>query len=373
MNSSSKIISEKNKIQAKAVELSKTKDVLLLNWATGCGKSLAAIKIIEEHKNTIKKWNIVVFETAHINNWLQDFKDHGKEYLLKELDISIFCYASMKNKIEDCNKGWVFDEGHHLTETKRKYLYDNGKPLKIVTLSATMPIDKEYLYKVISINLNSTLHKYSISTKTAIDKGILPTPKIITVFTKLDKNTQKEYSKLTSKVNFLKNKYLDTREESLKFAWLNMASKRKSLLASYKNRAAKKVIAKVLENSRYIVFTHKKSDVKEIGGDYEIISSDNNKKINGEKINLFNNGDIDSLYAVKMLREGMNLKNIEKGLICQLDNSKLSFTQMLGRVFRSDYPTLYVLVVENTQDHVYYKNVSFNEKEFIEEKRIEDI
>jgi superfamily II DNA or RNA helicase len=53
----------------------------------------------------------------------------------------------------------------------------------------------------------------------------------------------------------------------------------------------------------------------------------------------------------------MNLTNIQLGLIIQLDNKKLSFIQMLGRVFRSDFPECYVIVVKDTQDEVYLDTV----------------
>ena len=54
-----------------------------------------------------------------------------------------------------------------------------------------------------------------------------------------------------------------------------------------------------------------------------------------------------------MLKEGMNLNNIEVGIICQLDNSLRYFSQTHGRILRSELPEQYVLYVKNTQDEVY--------------------
>ena len=54
-----------------------------------------------------------------------------------------------------------------------------------------------------------------------------------------------------------------------------------------------------------------------------------------------------------MLKEGMNLKNIEVGINVQLDNVERYFAQSHGRVLRSSFPEHYILFVENTQDETY--------------------
>jgi superfamily II DNA or RNA helicase len=63
----------KNKIQDYAVYLSTKFKHVVLQWATGCGKSLAAIKIIDEdiRSSTEKtgswnRWYIVVAERQHM-------------------------------------------------------------------------------------------------------------------------------------------------------------------------------------------------------------------------------------------------------------------------------------------------------------------
>ena len=57
-----------------------------------------------------------------------------------------------------------------------------------------------------------------------------------------------------------------------------------------------------------------------------------------------------------MLRESVNLTNIELGLIIQLDSTMISFYQMLGRTLRHDYPKLIMIVLRNTQDEVWFKS-----------------
>jgi superfamily II DNA or RNA helicase len=57
-----------------------------------------------------------------------------------------------------------------------------------------------------------------------------------------------------------------------------------------------------------------------------------------------------------MLREGINLSNIEKGIIVQLDSTVGSFFQMFGRCLRHEFPEMHLIVVKDTQDEVYFDN-----------------
>ena len=81
-------------------------------------------------------------------------------------------------------------------------------------------------------------------------------------------------------------------------------------------------------------------------------------------IDCFNNEECTELFAVKMLREGVNLTNIERGIITQLDSGIGSFFQMLGRCLRHEFPEMHLLVVQNTQDEVYFRKSmeNFNKK-----------
>ena len=65
-----------------------------------------------------------------------------------------------------------------------------------------------------------------------------------------------------------------------------------------------------------------------------------------------------------MLREGVNLTNIERGIITQLDSTIGSFFQMLGRCLRHEFPEMHLLVVQDTQDVKYFDNSmeKFNQK-----------
>ena len=57
-----------------------------------------------------------------------------------------------------------------------------------------------------------------------------------------------------------------------------------------------------------------------------------------------------------MLREGVNLTEVHKGIVVQLDSTIGSFYQMLGRCLRHEFPEIHLIIVEDTQDEVYFSS-----------------
>lgn len=288
-----------------------------------------------------------------------------------------FLYASL-HKYSD--KGYVdfiiLDEVHNITQKRLEHLKKIvGPHTRVIMLSATYPEDKRWLLK-------SLLYKYGeyhISLSQAIELGILPHPRVIVHYYQLDneiKNRtvelrenykQKSYHNLTeqSAYNLISqeiDRYGKTYEKDASKLWaynlwVNTGNKRKLLMSEFKTQKAIDLVKSEMKDKRHIIFSGTKEQAMVLSDNY--VHSGNKKKYNIELKNKFNNLEIDSLSLVKMFREGMNLKVIQKGMIVQLDNVKLSFIQMLGRVFRSDIPEMHILVLKDTQDENYLKNVLY--------------
>lgn len=334
---------EKNKIQQKAVELSESFPALLLGFATGSGKSLAAIKIIERNIN--EDWYILCKERNHIANWLREFITHNKEHLLNK--VKIFCYDSL-HKYEGTKANLVLDEGHAITPL-RLDLIKKIETNKVIILSATVEDEKKDLLKQIT----GSLKEFNISISEAIQRGLLPPPKVFIVDIELNAEQRIQYNKLCNTINYFKGEYFRTQDKGLEYKWLNTALKRKNFLAECKTEKAKEILND-LEYKRLVCFTGSIKQCEELGGKLVIHSRSKNNELT---ISRFNSGKEDKIFAVNMLREAMNLNNIQAGVIVQLDNKKLSFIQMLGRIFRADLPECYVLIVKDTQDEVYLETV----------------
>lgn len=353
----------KGQIQSKAVFLSTVYPILILEHATGVGKSLSAIRIIENHKG---KWTIMVAETSHINNWINEFKKHGKEYLLD--DITFSCYASWHKHLKEEN--YILDECHNAlnSEIRLAYLREVSKNCKkIVALTATL--SQKLKGNFTSIFPNAFFYKIPLDL--AIDNKILPEPKIYLIGVELSNGDKvipfkksKSYSILCSEqewynrqeelIEYRKNVFFRDRAEWSKLRWLEAGSERKRFLANVKTKYAAKLLDK-FKDKKLICFTHTIKQSEELSKGYSIHSKVA-KELREGMIKDFNEGKITKLFTTKMLREGMNLEGIEVGIIVQLDNNTKSFYQTIGRVLRSQFPEYYIIYVKDTQDEVYVRN-----------------
>lgn len=334
---------EKDKIQDNAVKLSESYPSLLFSWSTGTGKSLAAIKIIE--RNSEEDWYILCKETNHIGNWMKEFIEHNKEHLLHK--VKIFCYDSL-HKYIGTKANLVLDEGHAITPLRLAAI-KQIQTKKVIILSATVEEDKRQLLEQIT----GSLKEYKISISDSINKGLLPVPKVFIVDVILSDQQKKEYIKINNRFEYFRTEHFRLQTQQSEFLFLNAGLKRKQFLAKCKTEKAKEVL-KYLNDKRLVCFTGSIQQCIDLGGKYVVHSKNKDR---AHIIRRFNNRNIDKLFAVNMLREAMNLTDIEAGMIVQLDNKKLSFVQMLGRVFRAELPECYVLVVKDTQDEVYLQTV----------------
>lgn len=380
MNSKTNIL--KSNIQDTGVILAKNNPFYIAEFATGVGKTLLFIKLLEEMGG---KWNIVLAETNHKNNWIDEFIKHDKVGLLK--NVEFFCYASLHKHLNDEN--YCFDEVHTLLNTPRRlnFLRDlvDMNLKRFVGLSAT-------LSRTQKSNLNDILpnvfyHKVPISY--AIEKEILPEPKVyligidlkatkqihpfnVTKNKTLYYNSVDWYNAQSNRIDYYKQLYFNSRNEWEKTRWLREGNNRKKFLAELKTPFAAQLLTK-LQDKRLICFTYSISQ-SEILSKGNSIHSKISSELREDMIKDFNEGKIDKLFTTKMLREGMNLNNIEVGVMVQLDNNIRSMSQSLGRVLRSSYPEYYILYVKNTQDEVYLNTVleEFN-KEYVYTLNINDL
>lgn len=369
-----KAIQEKNKIQEIAVKGSKGFKNLLLTWATGCGKSLASLKIIkEDYKLNPKiKGYLICKETTHLQNWREEIKEHKMDFITKSTEM--FLYASLhKYKNKSFVDYVILDECHGINERRLNYLKNIiGPKTRIIFLSATVSEGKKHQWGYYF----GKIGEFNITIDEAIKKEILPHPSIFVHYFKLDNNlltnsiTLKEYGKeftinnltqqkaydiITEKMVKYRNIYEEERHIWAKNMWVNLGSRRKKLLAEFKTQHAKNIVKEFMFNKRRLLFTGSKKQAELLSNHF--VHSGNSTKHNNNLKKLFNSGKINDLSAVNMFRESVNLFNIEKGLIVQLDNVKLSFIQMLGRVFRSDIPEMHLIIFKNTQDEKYLKTV----------------
>lgn len=332
---------------------------ILLEWATGTGKTKASIDACNSlNINTIL---IVVAEKIHIENWETEI---NKWKFNNNITYKIICYASLHKELHNNYDIIIYDEAHHLASNLRKSYFKSIKSKYKILLSAT--INKELI-----LDLQTLLKENIITIKYSIDEAFkdktLPEPTIYikelilddtnkTIVKGRKRYTPKEYyNSLTNKIEELKRKYIKTLKPIIKIALLRAGNARKHFLATQKTIEAYKLIKSLKQNNtRFICFCNSIEQQQLLSKDLGIVNS--KAFANNKTIESFNNHEINQLFAVNMLVEGQNLVDIEAGVIIQLDKNSRTFIQKLGRTLRSKNPIQYILYFKDTSDEVFLNN-----------------
>lgn len=379
-------------------EITKTK-AIAITAGTGSGKTKISLEVTNflYNKDNSKKFNtlILVAERSHINNWEVEIN----KWNLNIGNYKIVCYASMHKVIDDTYDMVIFDEAHHLASERRKELLSYIKTSYQIFLSATL---KYTFISDLSVIIGGKINVLKLSIDEAIKANILPEPKIFLIPLILDNTTfseviveewgksnlrvkyecnyadrfkffkrkksipnctltihctqKQKYDFLTEKFEYFKGLYMRTRNQVFKNKWLQYGSKRKKYLGEIKTSIVKSLLEKV-KNKRFICFCSSIDQANQLGNANVIHSEIKNPQ---EVLNKFNRKEISNLFAVGMLQEGVNLTDIQVGIIIQLDGEERVFIQKFGRVLRSDSPVQYIFYVKNTRDEDYLKNALEN-------------
>ena len=395
----------KQKLQEREFLALKDEPRVILKWATGCGKSKMTIDLINHAtKDRLQKSGLhhicervlfVVAERAHIQNWEDEFN----KWKLDRANIStdICCYASLKKYKDFSYDIVVFDEGHHCFTEKRMAAIEELKDNMtyggyVYMLSATLSSGKEDL-------ITGVFGKFKTSTvtlKDAIKGDILPDPKVYVVEMQLDnirkheeikigndpkapvvkwedrnkyiyKNTPciiqcTEFQKnmfLSQSIEYWNNRYHISHSEFQRVKAANYGSQRKRFLGEAKTKFVYNLIKNLPPQRRYVCFCASVNQAEMLSGS-STISSKKSDKYNQGVIDDFNAKRINSINAVGMITEGMNLTDIQLGIIVQLDGKERLFLQKTGRVMRSDSPKIVIFYYKGTQDENYLKGALEN-------------
>lgn len=365
---------------------------IAIQAATGVGKSKLALDLC---RNMIEPGEqppsilLVVAEIAHIQNWKDEIEKWSYDG-----PVFICCYASLKKYR---NTEWdvvIFDEAHHLGSELRLDIFSTITATYMIFLSATL---KQSLIDILEMHCGP-IKTIKMGLQDAFDASILPEPKINLIPLTLNNTTynqtiveewgrankrmaitcmyadrwkykrnklvypnvtltilctqQQKYDYITEQFNYYKKRYMSCRNEAIKNKWLQWGSRRKVFLGVEKTLVAADLLNKIADK-RFICFCTNIAQANVLGGENCVHSQ---KKDSLQVIQKFNNGEIDSLFAVGMLQEGMNLNNIEAGVIIQLDGEERAFIQKFGRTLRADSPEQYIIYFKGTRDEEYLNN-----------------
>lgn len=367
----------------------------LFEYATGVGKSKQAIDCLKAFGTDKLPVILVYWEVAHKQNWLDEFEKWDDSGMIDK--ITLVTYASLMKHLgnQDAESKYlmIFDEAHHMLMPTiwpdvDKYIH------RAVLLTATMPPKR---YSKILTRYRPLRIKYDIAK--AINDSVLPEPKIWIVNSNLDNYTRSEiieitkgpkqklenmetvvcnygqhfaylkgvkviklavkatpFEKLThlqQQVDYNEQIYYAQKQKWALVKWQRAGGARKQFIGDSKDYEIKSLVNK-MSGKRGIVFCSSVAQADRIGGKAAVHSKIKTKERN-ERIEQFQEREIDTLYVNKMLVEGMNLVGIDYVIIAQLDKESLTMIQKMGRGMRSDFPEIFIIVLPNSADAVYLK------------------
>ncbi len=345
-------------LQNKAVSSLKKYKRLMCQWATGVGKSNVALKFLREHPNI--KCLIVVPEHNNIENWKHEFRKFNVQYD----NVKIICYASLHKYAHTSWGLLVFDEVPHLNSEKRKQICSTIKSEYILAFGAVLNNEVIYLLE----SLYGKFEKSYISIEKAIKSYILPTPRINICHISLDNlvenftwhgrvlSAKEMYNVINDAVLDAVSIYNNKPSFQNKRKMLRLGMKRKRFLGSIKENIVKTICNKLnKDGKRFLCFCSSVEQAHRIGNDNAFTSKTDKSKHVLEK---FNCKEINSIYAVGKLIEGQNLVDIEDGIITQLGSTPRITIQSIGRIMRSENPTIWIPVFDNTKDDTFIQTVT---------------
>lgn len=356
-------------------------DFLLLELATGMGKSKQAIDIINylvetKYQGKHTSMLLLVAKTVHKQTWKDEFKKWGG---INVDELTIECYESLKKHEYESFDFVVMDECHHLHSDKRLDLFSTLTYGHVIGLSATIPkklkqyFQYEYAAEVVTCSIVD-----------AIEDEVLPEPQIILYPLQLDNvrptesielnpkakgktyygnyNELWKYRKMkvhaiisctprqrvneyNSQILYEKNRYIRTRQDFLKNKWLFDCGERIKYLANLKNNIVLSILQR-LEKERTITFC-KTIEQANILGKYSIHSKNKDSDI---IYNSFNAKKINHIVSVNVLNEGANLIDCKYAVFANYSSSEICSAQRTGRSLRHKSPVIILPYYEATRE-----------------------
>lgn len=394
------IMNNEIKTQLQQREFSSLKDQrrVILKWATGCGKSKMAITLANHVRVAHRAGKpcsilFVVGERAHFVNWYEEILKWATQWTFDDnLKWRMICYHSL-HKVENRHYDVIiFDEAHHMFTNKRLGHIQTLSGDYVYLLSATLSSSKVTTIEEIFGKFTTS----TISLKDAIQQDILPDPKVYVVAMELDDTrvnqtiaarkgdnpmvvswenrnkykfksvpytiqcTQKQKNIwFTNEMEYWKQRYENSHNAYHHNFWVNLGSQRKRFLGELKTQAVRSLLGMMPNNKRFVCFCASVAQAENLCAK-DTISSKKTSKHNQKIIDDFNARKTNSIYAVGMITEGMNLNGIEVGIITQLDGKERLFIQKFGRSLRAEDPVAFIFYFKDTQDEVYLKNALDN-------------
>lgn len=342
----------------------------LLAMATGTGKSKCAV---DEHLRLdlilfgqVRVLLVVPTEKLRDDNWRLEYDKWGAH---KQYDqVTRVCYASVNRLKQQYFDLAIFDEGHNSTPHNAVF-FQNNTCKRVLVLSATPP-DKTDKVKFELFKQLRFKTDFNYPLKQALEDGLVSNFEVWVVETKLD-NTEK-YIKAGTKVapfmqteqaryDFLSKQIRGLFKKPEAMKWKMLERMRLIYSSIEKTAVTKRLLNRInVDDNRIIVFCGSIEQAEELMPVFEGEQKCTyHSETNGKALAAFINKEIHILGVVRAVNEGMNLPDMDMGIIVQLNSNARDLVQRVGRCirFRDDnhVARIFILVAQGTQDQKWFE------------------
>lgn len=365
----------------------KNSNCILLEAATGVGKTSISLKLInyllssQQYKDK-KEIGILILiaKRVHRQTWKEEIEKWGGiNHPNAKVYIAAKCYESM-HKLQNMHFDIIIaDEFHHIGSELRLGLLKTITFGYFIGLSATIPKKLKQLFKY-----HYHAETVSCDIVEAIEDDILPEPQILLFPLMLDNRNATETWEMHPKapgavihaeykdikkykfrnvhaiisctqkqkmIEFdhdiaqLKSKTMSTRSEGLKMVWQHLAGERLKYLADIKIPIIKDILRK-LSHQRTITFCKTIQQAEQISRN--CIHSKN--PMSDRSYQDFNDRKINHIATVNILNENANLVDCQYGIFGNLSSSEIIQVQRTGRLLRHKKPVIIVPYFDGTRE-----------------------
>jgi superfamily II DNA or RNA helicase len=330
-------IQQREFIQKEAYDSAISKDRRTIVMSVGAGKTKVALEIAKQYS----KVHVVVPKVSMYKTW----KD---ENIIHNVGINLVftTYRSLANLDPSKVEFIIFDEVHSLTLAHADWIRKLYKG-PILGLTGTPPV---YGFKKEIVKYNIPIC-YEIYEDDVISLNIINDYRIIVHAVELD--TRKN---LTVHYGPDKSKSFVTSEQASynKYAGMGDPIKILSILTGFNSKITYiEHLAKTLD-TKTIIFVNKKVQADKLGISYH---SDN--PYSQQNLEDFSEGYIKQLVCVQQLNEGINIPDLETGIIMHAYSNPRITQQRIGRLLRlspDKVCTVHILCYRKTIEEHWIKN-----------------
>jgi len=344
----------RDEIQKEALKQALLHNQCTLALATGVGKTKVGLMHMESQYTSIKQFLVVAPKLSIIESWKSEAEKFDKQHLLE--NVTFTTYLSL-NKQDPKNYDVVYlDECHSLKDSHRSFL--NAYTGKILGLTGTPP---RYASSEKGRLVNQFCPvAYEYLTDNAIDDDILNDYKIIVH--QINLGTEKNFKVSTKTGGFI------TSERANYGYWCNrldnaITPKQVQMARVMRMKAMQEYVTKEKYTSllagsiksKCIIFANTQDQADKLCKH----SYHSNNSESDANLELFKSGQIDKLSCVLQLSEGVNIPELEQGIIMHSYGNERKSSQRIGRLLRlnpDQTAIVHILCYVNTVDEKWVKD-----------------